>query len=68
MTAGTHECPAPGCDQQITAERLACPRDWYRLPFELRSRIWRAYRKREADPDTHRAVIAEAVEWFEANA
>lgn len=39
-----HECPYPGCAEQVDASRLACRRHWYALPKDVRDRIWASYK------------------------
>jgi hypothetical protein len=65
MSGATHKCPAPECDIAVPLERLACRRDWSRLPLEIRAEIWRAYRAGEAV--NHRHATAEAISWFKGN-
>jgi hypothetical protein len=36
-------CAWPGCDVTAKRGRLMCGRDWYRLPAQLRARIWEHY-------------------------
>jgi hypothetical protein len=38
-------CPAEGCNRQRrSVGELLCPRCWYRVPSDLRSQVWRAWR------------------------
>lgn len=67
MSQPTHTCPG-GCGQaNIPHGRLACPADWKRLPVELRTAIWEAYRQRAANPAAHRAAVADAIDWYQRN-
>jgi len=59
----THACPG-GCGRQVEYGKLSCRIDWYRLPHELRQRIWAAYK---SDPVAHRDALAEASRWYQAN-
>lgn len=51
----------PRCHAPIAAEQVACRVHWYALPHELRTRIWRLYR-REQGSDAHRTAVFAAVE------
>lgn len=62
-----HDCPAPGClVTKLPYAMLACPKHWYELPEDLRTRIWRTWRR--TDTVAHRAAVAEAVEVWLARA
>lgn len=63
----THECPRPGCDAQVRRSMLACPRDWFALPTNLRNRVWAAYRGPGPGSPEHTAVIVEAIRWWRDN-
>lgn len=39
-----HDCHWPGCERQVPPAKWGCQEHWYKLPPDLRSRIWRAYR------------------------
>lgn len=62
-----HECPAPGCTQQVPQNKLACPRDWYRIPKPLRNAVWHAYYGNGMGSSEHLAAIALAVRWLKEN-
>jgi hypothetical protein len=38
-----HECGWPPCDRQVPLAMWGCREHWYRLPRDLRTRIWAAY-------------------------
>jgi hypothetical protein len=38
-----HHCHWPGCTRQVPPAMWGCRPHWYRLPAELRQRIWRCY-------------------------
>lgn len=40
-----HRCHKRTCDRFVPASMLACKPHWYELPQELRTEIWRTYRK-----------------------
>lgn len=62
----THKCPTPGCTKEIPAHQLACTRDWFRLPVELRNRINKAWHG--GDRDAHSIALREALRWYQENA
>lgn len=62
----THDCPG-GCGRQVTHDRLACRRCWYRLPSGLRGRIWRAWWGGSDSRAAHGRAIREAEQWFRDN-
>ena len=39
-----HRCIWPGCSKPTRAAYLMCRAHWYRLPADLRARIWDTYR------------------------
>ena len=39
----SHECHWPGCTKQVPPAMWGCRPHWFRLPKELRDRIWAAY-------------------------
>lgn len=45
LPATTHTCPAPPCAARVRRDQFACPRDWVRLPAELRRPIVDGYRR-----------------------
>lgn len=38
-----HHCHWPGCDKQVPPAMWGCREHWYKLPKELRDKVWRAY-------------------------
>lgn len=40
-----HDCPKPGCHEQVSFEQLACPKHWFSLPPNLRRQINAAWRE-----------------------
>ena len=59
-------CPAEGCDRhRRNADELLCPRCWHRVPADLRSAVWRAWKGFQAGrvlPDELRGVQQQAIE------
>ena len=39
-----HRCHWPDCAVEVPPHMWGCKPHWFRLPAELRMRIWRAYR------------------------
>jgi len=39
-----HSCHWPGCQRQVPPAMWGCRSHWFRLPSEIRMKIWRAYR------------------------
>ncbi len=63
-----HDCHWPGCQRQVPPAKWGCPEHWYKLPPDLRSRIWRAYQigqEEDGRPSAaYLAVASEAQEWI----
>ena len=66
-----HTCHWPGCANVVPPRMWGCRGHWFRLPRELRARIWAAYRPgQETDkrPSAEYLRAAGAVrDWIEAN-
>lgn len=61
------DCPVDGCTARISSELAMCRAHWRKVPKELQTRVWRAWRhylKRRTEEalDAHQAVLREAVE------
>lgn len=65
LPPASHECPAPDCAMRVPRHQFACPRDWQRLPAELRRAINETYR---VNWPAHIEAMNTAIAWFEANA
>ena len=60
-----HECHWPGCTAQVPPAMWGCRTHWFKLPKNLRDRIWRCYRPgQEIDmrPSAEYMAAAEAVQ------
>jgi hypothetical protein len=58
----SHECPAPGCRQPVTPDRLMCPADWREVPKPLQGAVWAAWRNGAgAGTAAHKAACKAAV-------
>jgi hypothetical protein len=38
-----HHCHWPGCDKQVPPAKWGCRAHWFKLPINLRNRIWATY-------------------------
>ena len=38
-----HTCHWPGCGKQVPPAMWGCRHHWFRLPLNIRNRIWREY-------------------------
>lgn len=55
------ECPIEGCDAGRASGQLMCRAHWYKVPKELRDKVWRTARRMwDAEPKG-------AEEWREAS-
>lgn len=58
-----HACHWPGCDKQCPPAMWGCAPHWYRLPYQLRDKIWATYRAgQEEDLNPSAAYLAVAQE------
>lgn len=66
----SHACHWPACTQQVPPAMWGCRDHWFRLPKQLRNRIWAHYmpgQEVRMDPtDEYLAVAAEAQVWIAA--
>ena len=59
----THTCHARGCGTKIPRKMLMCHRHWFKVPKEIRDRVWKHYR-----PGQEVGVRRIEPEWREAAA
>ena len=63
-----HVCHWPGCGRQVPPAMWGCRAHWFRLPKQLRVRIWIAYRpgqENTLDPSAaYRAAARDAQMWI----
>lgn len=45
------ECPIDGCDAGRQSNQLMCRRHWYRVPVEIRKRVWATARAMHAEEE-----------------
>lgn len=65
-----HTCHWAGCDKQVPPSMWGCSPHWFKLPLELRTRIWGAYRPgQETDmrPSAEYVRVANDVAQWVAN-
>ena len=64
----SHTCHWPGCDRAVPPAMWGCRTHWYRLPLDLRNRIWMTFRPgQEIDKHPSEAylkVAKEVQEWI----
>ncbi len=64
-----HHCHWPGCNRRVPPAMWGCRQHWYRLPAELRAKIWRTFRPgQEMSKTPSREYVAaarEVREWIE---
>lgn len=67
-----HHCHWPGCDKQVPPAMWGCRDHWYKLPADLRAKVWRTYQPgQEVNMTPSAAYIAvarEVQDWIKANA
>lgn len=67
--ASGHHCHWPGCPRKVPPAIWGCKEHWYKLPRDLRDRIWKSYRpgqERTKTPSREYVAAAQAVrEWIE---
>ena len=58
----THECPGPGCTEQVGPSRLMCPGCWFQVPKPVRGAVHIAWSDGVGvGTPAHRAAIRLAV-------
>lgn len=67
-----HLCHWPGCKRQVPPATWGCKEHWFKLPPNLRARIWNTYRigqEEDGRPSAaYLAVAREAQEWIKRRA
>jgi hypothetical protein len=63
-----HECHWPGCGRQVRPAMWGCTPHWFRLPPDLRRRIWETYRpgqEKDMRPsENYMKVASEVQDWI----
>lgn len=57
---GDHTCHWPGCERKVPPAMWGCRTHWYKLPAELRSKIWRSFRPGQEASKTPSSEYIEA--------
>lgn len=69
--ARNHTCHWPGCTKQVPPAMWGCKTHWFKLPRNLRNKIWRAYEPgQEVDmtpSNEYLDVATEVQKWIAAN-
>lgn len=55
-----HRCPVQGCTRLRKQQQVMCRQHWYKVPKELRTRVWALFTYKRAS-DEHRAAVLEAI-------
>lgn len=60
---GSHLCPANGCRQPVSPDRLMCRPHWYTVPKPLRDAVWTTWQSGAgAGTAAHTAAILAAID------
>ncbi len=66
-----HTCHWPGCERQVPPAMWGCSHHWFKLPKQIRDKIWRTYRPgQEKDMSPSAAYVEaanEAQAWISKN-
>lgn len=66
-----HTCHHPGCTAQVPPKLWGCKKHWFRLPQQLRNRIWATYRPGQEITKTPSIAYLEAAkavdQWCKEN-
>ncbi len=63
----SHTCHWPGCTEQVKPAVWGCRTHWYRLPIDLRNKVWRAYRAGQEEtmtPSAEYVAVAREVQEY----
>lgn len=63
MTTRTRTCP---CGAELTKDYILCRRDWFRVPSDLRQKVWRLYSSAQGSIE-HMQAVAQARAWVREN-
>lgn len=65
-----HECHWPGCGKQVPPAMWGCKLHWFKLPADMRRRIWQTYKPGQEitlTPSAEYLVVAtEVQQWIRA--
>lgn len=66
-----HHCHWPGCDKQVPPAMWGCKPHWFRLPLNLRRKVWATFRpgqERDMSPSSAYVKVARQVQdWIREN-
>lgn len=60
-----HCCHWPGCDKQVPPAVWGCKAHWFKLPAQLRKRVWDTYRpgqERNMTPSKEYVEVAKEIQ------
>ncbi len=67
-----HACHWPGCEKEVPPALWGCKPHWFRLPRELRNRVWATFipgqEITKTPSEAYMAVAAEVQMWIHENA
>lgn len=66
-----HHCHWPGCDKQVPPAMWGCKGHWFRLPIELRNKVWFSYEPGQevngTPSERYLRVADEVQKWIKQN-
>lgn len=62
-----HACNWPTCPKRVPVDMWGCRDHWFRLPPEIRRRIWKEYDPNDRLSPVYLAAFNEAQEWIKQN-
>lgn len=54
-------CAATGCTEQVSAEFLMCRNHWFRVPQDIRNKVFQTWRRARRDPEAYQEARSEAI-------
>lgn len=67
----THHCHWPGCSKEVPPRMWGCSTHWFKLPKQLRDKVWAAYvpgqEINKTPSESYIAVAKEVQEWIVKN-
>lgn len=56
-----HECAAQGCTQRVTNDMLMCKHHWFKVPSDIRNKVWATWRNVKHDRQAYEEARDEAI-------
>jgi len=57
-----HKCAAEGCEKIVPSDMLMCRKHWFKVPKDIRDRVWASYRGgMDAEYDVAVAAAVDAI-------